>query len=121
MDLNTCTLEDAADVKKVSWDINIPFAVQVSGYAGWFTVDFHGSKGSPVEKKVTLSTGPDQGYTHWGQQVFYLQDGIDCSPDTRLHGDLEMFRQDKNKRLYNVKFSMAIDDGESVEATYEIP
>lgn len=121
MDLNTCTLEDAADVKSVPFDINIPFSAQVSGFAGWFTVDFAGSEGSPVQKKVVLSTAPEVGYTHWGQQVFYLQQGISCSPDTKLHGNIEMFRQEKNKRLYNVKFDIKVDDGESTEATYEIP
>lgn len=121
MDLNTCTLEDAADVKKVPYDINVPFAVQVSGFAGWFTVDFAGSTKSPAPKRVVLSTGPEQGYTHWGQQVFYLEKPIDCTPDTKLHGDLEMFRQEKNKRLYNLKFGLKIDDGEENESVYEIP
>eukprot|EP00605_Chrysophyceae_sp_TOSAG23-4_P002031 GSChrysophyteH1.ASY1.ANO1.2249.1 assembled CDS len=121
LDLQTCTLEDASDVKPVAFSINIPFAVQVSGYAGWFTVDFAGSEGTPLTRCITLSTGPEAGYTHWGQQVFYFQEGINCTPDTRLHGELSMFRQEKNKRLYNVKFSMQVDDEAATEATYEIP
>ena len=39
------------------------------GFAGWFTVDFNGSVLTPATRRVTLSTGPEAGYTHWGQQV----------------------------------------------------
>lgn len=69
MNLNTCTLEDAVGVSKTPIDIVVPFPVTVSGLAGWFTVDFAGSVGTPCTRRVTLSTGPEVGYTHWGQQV----------------------------------------------------
>lgn len=42
---------------------------RVSGFAGWFTADFHGTTENPCPCPVTLSTGPENGYTHWGQQV----------------------------------------------------
>ena len=32
-----------------------------------------------------------------------------------------MVRQDKNKRLYNMLLSHKVDDGEIIEAKYEIP
>jgi hypothetical protein len=32
-----------------------------------------------------------------------------------------MFRQEKNKRLYNVALKYAVDELEGVEALYEIP
>ena len=124
LDLNKCTLEDSADVKKCNYDITVPFSVRVSGFAGWFTVDFAGSEGTKVERRVVLSTAPEVGYTHWGQQVFYLHKPIDCSPDTKLTGDLIMFRQEKNKRLYNVTFNLNVDGEESAngaDMTYEIP
>lgn len=46
----------------------------ISGFAGWFTVDFK-SRTDDVGKDVApqisnpayLSTGPEMGYTHWGQ------------------------------------------------------
>ena len=69
LNLNTCTLADAENVPPTPYDIIIPFPVRVSGFAGWFTVDFNGSPQLPVAKRVTLSTGPEMGYTHWGQQV----------------------------------------------------
>ena len=69
LDLNTCTLEDCEGVDKQTFSMMTPFSVRVSGFAGWFTVDFAGSSVTPVVKRVTLSTGPEAGYTHWGQQV----------------------------------------------------
>ena len=56
----------------------------MTGFAGWFTVDFNGSVETPATRRVTLSTGPEAGYTHWGQQVLY---------DT------------KNHQHWNVKYS----------------
>jgi hypothetical protein len=41
--------------------------------------------------------------------------------ETRLHGNLAMVRQDKNKRLYNLKLDNAVDNGESTMGIYEIP
>lgn len=69
MDLNTCTLQDSEGVDPVKFSIETPFPVTVSGFAGWFTTHFNGSNENPVQKRVVLSTGPEAGYTHWGQQV----------------------------------------------------
>ena len=69
LDINTCTLADAANVPKTPIDISVPFTIRVSGLAGWFTVDFAGCATNPAPRRVTLSTGPEAGYTHWGQQV----------------------------------------------------
>lgn len=122
LDLNTCTLVDAECVNPTAFDITVPFAVQVSGLAGWFTVDFKGSALTPAVKEVTLSTGPEVGYTHWGQQVFYLPNSIDCTPDTHLHGTVSMTRQEKNKRLYSLHLDMLVDDStEPIKGSYEIP
>jgi protein arginine N-methyltransferase 1 len=76
LDLTTCTLKDAECVNPVNFNIEVPFPVTVSGFAGWFTVDFNGSPENPVQKRVVLSTGPEVGTTHWGQQVriFYSID-----------------------------------------------
>jgi type I protein arginine methyltransferase len=69
LDLNTCTIEDVLGVAQTPIRMEIPFPARCSGFAGWFTVDFVGSVDSPVSRRVTLSTGPEVGYTHWGQQV----------------------------------------------------
>ena len=121
LDLNTCTLKDAEGVDTVPYDIEIPFNVTVSGFAGWFTVDFNGSVASPVNKRVVLSTGPEAGNTHWGQQVFYLKEAVDCTPGTHLHGKVAMVRQEKNKRLYNLVLDVQVDQEGENKYIYEIP
>ena len=123
LDLHTCTLKDAENVPTTPFEIKVPFPVKVSGFAGWFTANFNGSVENPAKKRVTLSTGPEMGYTHWGQQVFYLADGIDCSTDTKLHGTVAMLRQEKNKRLYNLELNFRVDDDpdSEIKSLYEIP
>jgi len=123
LDLNKCTLADAEGVDETPYEITMPFPITISGYASWFTVDFNGSKENPVTKRVTLSTGPEMGYTHWGQQVFYLRNAVDASERSKLHGTVSMTRQEKNKRLYNLNLVHNVDDeaGESVKCSYEIP
>ena len=55
-------------------------------------------------------------------EVFYFKDPIDTSGDAHIHGHMEMVRQEKNKRLYNVRVSYAHDhDMEPITCIYEIP
>ncbi len=151
LDLNTCTLNDAKDVPETPFECcvkspNTPGLAEVkprednlsglgmrpagtvSGFAGWFTVDFAGSRGTPAMNKVLLSTGPEAGYTHWGQQVFYLEDSIDCwgeegaaDQDTNFSGSVSMMRQEKNKRLYNLRLSLSVNGRKEEQWVYEIP
>jgi len=122
LDLNTCTLEDAECVHATPFEITIPFPIRISGFAGWFTVDFNGSVASPCQNRRQLSTGPEVGYTHWGQQVFYLKEALDVTAESKLHGTVEMVRQEKNKRLYNMRVVSSVDDsGSFVSQVYEIP
>ena len=135
MDLNNCTVKEAEGVGLTPFEFTVPFPIDMSGYAGWFVCDFHGSKVNPVSRRVSLSTGPEAGYTHWGQQVFYLPDAIPCQMHTKLTGNLEMVRQQKNKRLYNVRINHRVDPSEKPEidqnetdsdkftfnAVYEVP
>lgn len=41
--------------------------------------------------------------------------------DTRLHGTIAMVRQEKNKRLYNLRLEGKVDELEAIQGTYEIP
>jgi len=61
LDLNTCTLADSESVKQTPYSITVPFPIRISGFAGWFTVDFNGSSTMPCGRRVTLSTGPEAG------------------------------------------------------------
>jgi len=84
----------------------------ISGFAGWFTVDFKSRTdevGRGVAPEVSnpayLSTGPEMGYTHWGQQVFHLPSPLPllAGQTTRMNGTLEMMRTKESARLYNVR------------------
>lgn len=125
LDLNKCTVADGENVMKAPFDITVPFPITISGFAGWFTADFNGSIENPCVHRVNLSTGPEVGYTHWGQQVFYLPKPIHCQTDTKLTGDMSMLRQNTNKRLYDVEIEFQVDDGSSEDGKfkgkYEIP
>lgn len=121
LDLNTCTIEDAECVRNVAYTLNVTVPCEISGFAGWFTTDFAGSATNPATKRVVLSTGPEVGYTHWGQQVFYLKNSITCTGNTQIKGELNMVRQKVNQRLYNMEFSVQVDDEDKVDYVYEIP
>eukprot|EP00535_Pseudo-nitzschia_heimii_P001933 CAMPEP_0197178718 /NCGR_PEP_ID=MMETSP1423-20130617/3921_1 /TAXON_ID=476441 /ORGANISM="Pseudo-nitzschia heimii, Strain UNC1101" /LENGTH=492 /DNA_ID=CAMNT_0042628521 /DNA_START=65 /DNA_END=1543 /DNA_ORIENTATION=- len=108
----------------------------ISGLASWFTTDFKSrtddmaSEDAPkLTTSVTLNTGPEQGYTHWGQQAFYFQDPIRARIDLRqtsgslpdggvsgktttihLTGKLDMFRMRDNTRLYKIRIEHSLDE-----------
>lgn len=118
LDMMTCTLEDSKGIFAGDPDSAYDFAVDgssqqgpISGIAGWFTSDFKsrtdaGGDGAPkINHPSFLSTGPENGYTHWGQQVFYFPSGIPLlkGETTHIAGSLEMVRTKENARLYNCK------------------
>ncbi|KAL3816909.1 hypothetical protein ACHAXA_009104, partial [Cyclostephanos tholiformis] len=141
-DMHTCTVEDARGVglnvgedegcgSPIEFDVvgrrlstgfgsadgdsaaDFGAAGPISGFAGWFTVDFKsrtdevGRIAAPeVSNPAHLSTGPEMGYTHWGQQVFHFPSAIPLLPDqtTRIVGTMEMMRTKESARLYNVRF-----------------
>lgn len=117
-------------------------ATTISGFAGWFTVDFKsrtdddGKDVAPiVPNPTTLSTGPEMGYTHWGQQVFHLPAAIPVlgGQTTCIAGTLEMMRTKESARLYNVRYRFSTErkksggdggvlmKGEPMELVYQIP
>ena len=108
----------------------------ISGFASWFTTDFKSrtdsmaSEDAPkLVETITLNTGPEQGYTHWGQQVFYFLDGIRLKSSlnqatgslpeggvygktTTIHlkGKLDMFRNKANARLYKSRIEHFLEE-----------
>lgn len=152
LDMMTCTLEDSLGInKKTDPDAKFEFKVNgdkaygpVSGVAGWFTADFksrtddvgvlHAPK---LHHPAFLSTGPENGYTHWGQQTFYFANGIPLlhGEMTLLTGSIEMMRTKANSRLYNCRIRYTssrrrIADGDDgpvlmksapIEQVYQIP
>ncbi|KAL7503217.1 hypothetical protein ACHAXN_001037 [Cyclotella atomus] len=164
LDMHVCTVEDARGVGLALGQdegVGAPFefhidgrsnsdegmmsgSTTVSGFAGWFTVDFKsrtddiGKDSAPLVPNPTiLSTGPEMGYTHWGQQVFHLPAAVPVLADqtTSITGTLEMMRTKESARLYNVRYRLTVSrrksgsenvgsvlmKGEPMELVYQIP
>lgn len=122
-DMATCTIEDSKGIFS-SAPAPFTFVIDpqtispsltqqgqphvVSGFAGWFTADFKsrtdeaGAAAPQLTNPVTLSTGPENGYTHWGQQSFFLPSPLPLVAQsiTTLTGTLDMMRSKDNARLY---------------------
>ncbi|CAN0212898.1 unnamed protein product [Ectocarpus sp. 13 AM-2016] len=126
-DMHTCTLEDVQGVDETNVSIPLEEDARVSGFAGWFTADFHGTEANPCPCPVTLSTGPENGYTHWGQQVFHLQVPHDVVGGGKVEGTIAVKRQKENVRLYDVyiKHKNVLPTGEDksplVSVKYAMP
>jgi type I protein arginine methyltransferase len=120
LDMTTCTLEDSKGIpigdENAKFDFEISgdeYSGPISGLAGWFTADFRSrtdSGGLDAPKLLHpsyLSTGPENDYTHWGQQTFHFLSSIPTFKGeiTRLTGDLAMIRTKENARLYNCRIT----------------
>ena len=116
LDMITCGIEDARGVEDAAFDFDIrgdETAGPISGIAGWFTCDFCSRTDENTElapklhRPAFLSTGPEAGYTHWGQQVFHFLNSIPIlqGETVRLSGNLDMMRTKENTRLYNCRIS----------------
>ncbi|CAN0416301.1 unnamed protein product, partial [Ascophyllum nodosum] len=86
-----------------AFSIRLDVNARVSGFAGWFTADFHGTEEIPCPCPVTLATGPEDGNTHWGQQVFHLQVPHDVAAGGKVEGSVAMTRQAENVRLVSAR------------------
>ena len=107
--MKTCTFADSLGVEKSPFEFAIDEDERISGFAGWFNSDFNykdSAFGDLAAEPVVLSTGPENGYTHWGQQVFYLKDGLDCEAGDIIKGDISLVRQKGNQRLYDIVVSV---------------
>jgi protein arginine N-methyltransferase 1 len=122
-DMITCTLQEARGIfahdEKSSFEFHIVMDENlqqsgfhvISGLAGWFTADFKSrtDEGGILAPEVAhpsfLSTGPENGYTHWGQQVFHFISSIPLIKGeiTTLSGSIELMRTSHNSRLYNCR------------------
>jgi protein arginine N-methyltransferase 1 len=118
LDMVTCTIDDSRGILPGAPQSDFKFTIDgegpFSGFAGWFTADFKSRTdevGADVAPKMRhpafLSTGPENGYTHWGQQTFYLPSSIPLLRNqvTTVEGNLEMMRTKANSRLYNCRIT----------------
>lgn len=119
IDLNVCSLQDAAGVRARPFRFPLPL-LRCVAFAGWFDVYFEGSPAEPAPNPVVLATAPADGYTHWGQQVFFVppapvaaallgleaNEGASSPPATC--GTLSVTRQGGSVRLYNVEVELEV-------------
>lgn len=116
LDMSTCTIEEARGIENAAFDFDIrgdEYGGPISGIAGWFTSDFcsrtdeNASLAPKLHHPAFLSTGPEAGYTHWGQQVFHFLNSIPIlqGETVRLSGHLDMMRTKENTRLYNCRIN----------------
>jgi protein arginine N-methyltransferase 1 len=130
LDMVTCTIADARGISAGEQLAAFDFDVAgdeafgpISGIAGWFTADFRsrtdaaGSNAPKLSHPAFLSTGPEAGYTHWGQQTFYFPSSIPLlrGEMVRLQGNLELSRTKENSRLYNCRISYTASRRKSIE------
>ena len=117
-DLNTITLAEAQGVVEAPFAFDLPLE-RCSAFAGWFDSDFAGSPSSPASNIVTLDTSPSGGYTHWGQQCFFVDPTLVRDAVRRAggraplatKGRLSLTRQAGAARLYDVHATIETEDG----------
>lgn len=130
LDLNTITLEEAAGVQDAPFSFDLPLE-RCPAFAGWFDNDFRGSPQNPASKIVKLDTSPSGGYTHWGQQVFFVdptlvRDAVRLNggrAPLKTSGKLGLTRQAGAARLYDVHAKLDVADGgkgEALALTWEL-
>ena len=130
INLKTITLDEASAVKGQSFKLHAQQLqrlangttvrrakldrIPVSGIATWFDVSFEGGP-----KKITMSTGPENGYTHWGQYALYFLKVLNWyNPESNdLSGKFSMYRTHANPRMYKVHLTM--EEGQRV--IYNLP
>jgi len=105
-DLHTITLEELKKDKIANFEIKMTSSGVMGGLAGWFDVDFKGSKMLPAEHPVVLSTSPRVGITHWGQQAFFLRNPTLCTRGDVARVSMKITRQKKNDRMIDTYFSV---------------
>ena len=118
LDLNTITLAEAQGVTEAPFAFDLPLE-RCSAFAGWFDSDFAGSPSAPASNIVTLDTSPSGGYTHWGQQCFFVDPTLVRDAVRRAggraplatKGRLSLTRQAGAARLYDVHATIETEDG----------
>ncbi|KAL7540134.1 hypothetical protein ACHAWF_006602 [Thalassiosira exigua] len=137
LDMATSTLEDAKGVDPTPFEFDLSGGRMgnsleenhINAFAGWFTVDFKsrtdevGKTHAPkVQTPTHLSTGPEIGVTHWGQQVFYLPSNFPLiqGKDNKVNGRMELVRKKESARLYNFILRFIETTPNPVELAYEI-
>ncbi len=97
-----CGSVDPATLTEFS--ANFQFMIQkqaeIKGFLGWFTTDFPNG--------VVLDTGPGPVYTHWGQQLYPLEQGFTVTPGDQVIGQVRFRRHGHEPRLNIIEFKYQV-------------
>jgi len=123
LDLKTCSREEALGVDPVAFELealeSLKGPTQATALVGWFDVEFDdGTQDGPV---VVLGTGPADLPTHWGHQVFYLNEAFRVQAGDTVAGALDMHRSEANQRLYRVGVELSLGDERWPRSVYAMP
>eukprot|EP00271_Cylindrocystis_brebissonii_P008517 TRINITY_DN22898_c0_g1_i2.p1 TRINITY_DN22898_c0_g1~~TRINITY_DN22898_c0_g1_i2.p1 ORF type:complete len:206 (-),score=35.20 TRINITY_DN22898_c0_g1_i2:561-1178(-) len=106
LDCKTASIEEIENIRA---NISMPMfkdASRISGFGGWFDVQFRGCKGDLAPFPVELTTAPSaDATTHWGQQVFVLEPAVRCQDGDTFCANLSITRSEKNHRLMDVNIT----------------
>jgi len=133
-DLSRVTAEQVQGVEKTSFRLSVPELMRgsegevrrtprplsLSGFAGWFTVQFNGSNEFPAARPVELSTAPEMGYTHWGQEVCFLRHALSVYAGDTVSGSMSMTRRKDNKRTYQIELTVIMNTTQIGPYIYDI-
>eukprot|EP01125_Pyxidicula_operculata_P021752 TRINITY_DN8611_c0_g1_i1.p1 TRINITY_DN8611_c0_g1~~TRINITY_DN8611_c0_g1_i1.p1 ORF type:complete len:378 (-),score=91.67 TRINITY_DN8611_c0_g1_i1:68-1057(-) len=119
IDILTCTVESTKGVDS-QFKMKINRDGRMCGFVGWFDVNFRGSPENPATTNVTLSTAPRVGYTHWGQQAFFVQPAKPVFAGDSIEGRIEVVRTTQNQRLLNVNITWIEKTSDEPEGGKEI-
>eukprot|EP01012_Entosiphon_sulcatum_P048255 TRINITY_DN6666_c0_g1_i1.p2 TRINITY_DN6666_c0_g1~~TRINITY_DN6666_c0_g1_i1.p2 ORF type:complete len:397 (-),score=79.41 TRINITY_DN6666_c0_g1_i1:1486-2640(-) len=103
-DMHTVTIEEVTNVNR-PFQCTVQIDTKVSGFVGWFSVEFNGSAENPASVRVDLDTAPGLGYTHWGQQFFILYPPLHAQKGRVICGDIAVKRQKENQRLLELQMT----------------
>ena len=114
IDMLTCEIHDISQVCCDEITMNItrcgPNGNMMDSFAGWFSVQFDGSRYNPSLVEVELDTGPQENLstTHWGQEAFFTYPSVAVQNGDRVIANLNMSRKSDNWRLYNLDLQYSV-------------
>lgn len=107
-DVATVTIDELKTKARGPFACTVRKPGPVHALAGWFDVTFDGSAAQPAPHPIVLSTAPEVGYTHWGQQVFLLPGQTFADRGDVLQGEGALTRQPSNPRTLFMDISCSL-------------
>lgn len=105
-DINTITVSELRVIRE-NFSMNVSYSGELTALACWFATDFRGGKDCPTKRLITLDTAPGEGYSHWGQQVFYLSKQIQVAVGDSLKVSTVIERHKENDRMVHCTMGLA--------------